>query len=565
MRRLRRARVSSAVRFVLVAGVVSLIPGPAAHAQTWVSPESGTGAIRGRVVAADGATPLSRAEVTLHRSMAGQDILLTDELGRYAFTDLPAGRYSLSAGRSGYLTLSYGQRRSTDSVQQIEIAAGQSRDQIDFALPKGGVIVVSVTDEAGEPRQNVFVQAQQYRLVNGRLEPVPAQTGSLKQRNAVTDDRGQIRIYDLPPGDYYVTATLQRIGAAPTETRDGIRDRNMAYSRTFFPGTTSIADAQPVTLALGQEAIVRIPLVARPVGPVARLSGVALRADGSPMTTGMLSLSPATGGRRAAASAAGYAALSAKGFEFANVAPGEYMIERNPIHDQPRSDEYGALSVVVSGTDIPDLVLSTARAATLRGHVVSDAGRLPRGWTPDDFSLRLTVSNGHADVDLEDDGTFTRIGLTGSASGWTGAGGQWFLKAVMLGGRDVTDTPISFSSGVVIDGLQVLITQKRTGVSGRVRDEQDAPVSGYTAVIFADDPERWTPGSRFVATADAAPDGRFTIDGLPPGRYVAAAVERLDPGQDHDRAFLGRLKARAASLILREGEMKTFNLRLVTF
>jgi len=80
-----------AMKSVLAVGVVCLLSGSTLFTQGWVSRPYGTAAIRGRVFAADGAQPLSRAEVHLTGNGAGYHgylILLTDEQGRYEFTDI---------------------------------------------------------------------------------------------------------------------------------------------------------------------------------------------------------------------------------------------------------------------------------------------------------------------------------------------------------------------------------------------------------------------------------------------------------------------------------------------
>ena len=58
-------------------------------------------------------------------------------------------------------------------------------------------------------------------------------------------------------------------------------------------------------------------------------------------------------------------------------------------------------------------------------------------------------------------------------------------------------------------------------------------------------------------------DGRFKITGLPPGEYYAVAVDRLEPGQSGDPEFLERVRGRAVSLTLREGETRTVDLPLI--
>jgi hypothetical protein len=247
---------------------------------------------------------------------------------------------------------------------------------------------VSVTDEFGVPLEAAYVS----------VEPK-----DLKQRTFVTDDRGQLRVYDLPPGDYYLAATLRRLGPAAVDARHSSTTRNVVYLPTFYPGTMSVNGARPVALGLGQEVSVRIPIVAV---PVARINGHVAGPDGSPRTNGGLALSPAARNRRGVARSA---VLSETGFAFSNVPPGEYLIESYPIRDAPPSDEYGALAVTVSGTDISDLVVTTNKAATVKGQIVIETGPVPRDLKRGVFSLRLTGLDGYAVavIDLEDDGTFT--------------------------------------------------------------------------------------------------------------------------------------------------------------
>ena len=76
---------------------------------------SGTATLRGRVVSSQTGTPLRRAQVTLIAA-EGQmrRVATTDGEGRYEFRELPAGRFSISAIKGGYVTQQYGQRRPSN-------------------------------------------------------------------------------------------------------------------------------------------------------------------------------------------------------------------------------------------------------------------------------------------------------------------------------------------------------------------------------------------------------------------------------------------------------------------
>src|SRR5262249_20822545 len=128
-------------------------------------PQTGTGKIRGRVASADTNVPIGHAQIRLtSTALAEPRMVATDDQGRFEIAELPAGSSTLTAARSGYLTLSFGQRRPLDAGRPVSLAEGQSLEAIDFRLPKGSVIVVQVTDEFGEPMPGAEVQVQQYRF-----------------------------------------------------------------------------------------------------------------------------------------------------------------------------------------------------------------------------------------------------------------------------------------------------------------------------------------------------------------------------------------------------------------
>ena len=75
----------------------------------------------------------------------------------------------------------------------------------------------------------------------------------------------------------------------------------------------------------------------------------------------------------------------------------------------------------------------------------------------------------------------------------------------------------------------------------------------YVAVVFPHDQQRWTSLTRAIASARPDQQGRFSIRGLPPGRYLVAAVDYLQAGQERDPKTLERLRTRATAVTLAEG------------
>jgi hypothetical protein len=82
-------------------------------------------------------------------------------------------------------------------------------------------------------------------------------------------------------------------------------------------------------------------------------------------------------------------------------------------------------------------------------------------------------------------------------------------------------------------------------------------------VIFADEPQKWSlPNSRYVAGTRPDQEGRFQIKNLPAGGYYAIAVDYLAQGEWGDPDVLERLKSKATSFSIDEGETKTLALTL---
>jgi hypothetical protein len=141
---------------------------------------------------------------------------------------------------------------------------------------------------------------------------------------------------------------------------------------------------------------------------------------------------------------------------------------------------------------------------------------------------------------------------------------DWSIRSVRLNGMDVTDAGIEFKPNEDISGVEVELTNKVTTISGTVKTSRGELSKDYTAIVFAQDKEKWTGNSRYQSAGRPDQDGRFKISGLPPGEYYVIAVDRLESGQSGDPDFLEGVRSKATSLSLREGDTKNVELRLNT-
>jgi hypothetical protein len=150
-----------------------------------------------------------------------------------------------------------------------------------------------------------------------------------------------------------------------------------------------------------------------------------------------------------------------------------------------------------------------------------------------------------------------KIALAGPAPGWT-------IRAVHYRGVDVTDSGIEFRANEDITEIEVELTNRVTDLSGLVTNSRGAAVKDYSVVVFAQDRDKWTPNSRYTRTGRPDQDGRFKVTGLPPGEYHVVALDYVDPSEWTEPEYLERVRSKATSVTINEGETKSVDLRITT-
>jgi hypothetical protein len=529
-----------------------------------------TGRMSGRVVAADTGRPVRRARVVLAApELPGGRGALTDGEGVFEFTELPKGRYTLTAGKSGFVSLAYGQRRPLQAGTPLQLNDGEHLRGLEFRLPRGSVVSGHVFDETGDPAPGAIVRVLRYQYAQGVRQLVPAGT-------AQTDDRGEYRVWGLNPGDYYVTATARgqdtpsggplgrggrglppRGGPPPGDLPDEPRPEESGYAPTYYPGVDSIEAARAVTLGLSADVLgidFNLLLV-----KTSRIMGRVTSVDGAPVSGNLVLTQEGTGSRPALGSALRARIQGDGAFTFANVPPGRYLLRaRSNDRDEPR---YASLPLTVSNTDLTGVSVIVAPGATISGSVSFVRSQLV---APDPGQFRL----GAPSLDGTDIGpaATARVGTDGTFSmGGVAAGAHylraqtprgWVLQSIVLDGRDITDTPLALRSGQHVANVQVVFTDRIAEISGTLKDEQGAAVNGYTVLAFPADAALWHPQARHIMTTRPDQTGTFQLRGLPPGEYLVAPIDPAEQGAWFDPAFLNAHSAGAARVRLGEGETK---------
>jgi hypothetical protein len=536
-------------------GFVSTLP------TDWREPPSGTGAIRGRIITADG-RGIPQADVVLvppanptDRPFAPRAIKSSYD-GRFAFADLAPGKFHVFASKSGYLPVSDGLLGGTASPS-IDLAAGETRDPVDISLTRFGTMTGRILDEYGFPMMGARVQALRVRYEAGRRQLV-----AVNIPNRLSDDRGAYRLYGLQPGPYIVSAS---IGDVSSEDVPG-------YARTYFPGVASASDAQFVAVGAGQGVVgLDLPLART---RTARISGRWINSLGQP-GGGSLALIPSWRASATPAEPIGARIRTQDGsFEFRNVPPGEYVIQatRGRLNRWTES-EFAAVPVVVNGVDITDLVIQTSTGSMVSGRISFNT--LDRAKVPSVSAIEITAvpvdpdlspSGSWATANILSDGQFQMNGLSGPRRlivGKVPAG--WTLEEIRAGGTVATDRPLAFGRAEQsLTGVEIVLSDRVSQLSGTVTDESNRPVRGQHVIVFAADRDRWFPGSRFLRDVITDEQGTYSVSGLPFGSYyVTTIAQAADEGPEawQDPNFLAAQISRASTLTISEGQQLTRAIR----
>ena len=611
----RRMCGSALWTLFLAAGLMLSAPAPVSFAQQArdAGPRpAGTASIAGRVLRENAG--VARVAVTLDASDGrGQRQTLTDDEGLFQFERLPAGRFLLTAWKPGWVPSYYGSPRpGRPPGAPIAVADGARVTDIRIPLVRGGVIAGTIVDSAGRPLARQFPILLEERLVGnrrmiGRVR-FPLDAGFFERS---TDDRGEFRLFGLPPGTYYVMVEPSISSGARFTTTDEVRWASQpagasaapplgavaGYAPLFYPGTMDPSAAQGIVIGAGE---VKEGLTFRVShAPVARLTGVVQRPDSTPAAATTVTMRSRE--IRAVIEGAGFRATTGPDgrFMIPGVAPGEYLLSVRAASvvasapppgeraaSAPVYDLWGGRAVVVAGQDIENVSIALAPAASLSGRLVFDGTTAKPPADLSEIRLRFIATDELAQAQgggaggtaslilatVQPDGTFRAVGLppdrysvTASWPGMRSGDGTsgWWLTTVHIDNRDLGDAPIDVRANAEVTGIAIGFRDRIGAIEGLLSDAAGRPAPEYFVVAFSADRASWTTTSRrFVAPVRPGTDGRYRVNGLLPGDYYLAVVTAVGQDESADPAFLEAILPSAIKIVVAAGDTKRQDLKI---
>jgi len=515
--------------------------------------------LQGTVKRGGASDPIAGVDITLiPGSATGTRIRATsDSQGRFVFENLPLGRYTVQAQREGFFSWPGGQALPFP-VERIDIDSLQTH-RITIDLTPGATIAGRITDPQGNALAGVKVSATSLQYDAGRRV---FSAGSVPK---TTDDRGEYRIFWLPPGEYYIRA----------EHPNG--NGNLAR-RSYYPGTLDSTAAVPLTIR-GGETLDGMSF-ALPVANDITVSGRVDVGGGPTPSAGVVRtfyLLPRDGRPTELFPPEFTNTIRAQGgqptLDFAiqvrGMAPGSYDLA--PFFIDGTTFYTGRTRIDIGDRNLENVAAYVGRNIEVTGRVTVKENLAYDRWKAIRIHLRsrdvpvpLTARSGTAT--FQADGTFSIPDVVegryqiylGAAAGTIP--GDLYIAALRQGGSDLQDE----GTIEVRPGMQPIEITLATG-AGKVEGFVESGLGGIPAradvVLVPAFARRRNIMYYDRTTIDAK--GRFTFSGIAPGEYKVFAFEQLADDAEQNPEFLARYDTLGQEVTVASGITREMRIRLL--
>jgi len=488
--------------------------------------------------------------------------VLTDSAGAFVFTGLPGGTYSFVVERNGYLATSWPEasrwiRRLGDREARITLGRTDTLENLTIPIDRGGVVAGKVMSATGEP-------------ISGAEVSIASVVPPIYTRNATSNDLGDYRVADLPPGRYVLRAQLRPSTYNPPDTP------LPGPLPTYYPGTPQRSEARE--LVVGRSGEVTEASLRLVEGLLSILDVTVTHTDNRPAASATLTVSSVAGPPQGQ-----FGRGIRNGAGRLELPPGEYTLQAEASSglqnekDRIVLDLRGVARVRLTAGAREKVTVVVGLTATASGRVFFDGDSSPPPATAGG-RLPMFASDGQTcrfgTPAVASDWSFTIDGLVGTCRSDprpTPLTARWVLKSVILDGKDVLDEHVWFEPGRHYENVRIVMTDRRSQVRVRASEPDGTPTGEYAAVAFPVQPERWLSPDRYIrAAAPLPPSFLGTPDpsgtggepgrslrfiGLPASDYYLIAVDDIEFNATRDPAVLKQLALKATRVTIPERDL----------
>jgi len=468
--------------------------------------------VEGTVVSAAGGQLVPRALVMFRKG--GRTTLgRADDNAHFLVEGLDPGTYQISAGKQGYFT----DERKAAMQPVVELAAGAHVKDVVVRIMPLAVITGRIVDYANDPVRGVEVRLLALEHYRGRerLNTVSS---------AISDDRGEYRIFDIRPGNYFLLAEhnlhkewKKTTGVVPIKGSE----LDIAYPPVLFPATTDMLQAQKLAVNAGDEVRADFSLFPTQAASIQGrvVNGLTNLPIASPSVTAYWGQNTSLMARTAEITE------DKSGFEIRGIGPGTYTLRTTFMDDgETFSDE----RVVQVGTQgLKDLVIAGLPDFEVNGHIRFENARYAAFRPSVEFASVGTAV-----------GSIFRVGATMPDYQFTGKlhpGNHYrvnipnlpqdsYLKSVRVAGREVANTD------VVIGGrrtdIDLLVSPAGGHIEGTTLNDKHEPVGGSYVLLVPEFSDKVN--GDLIRPARTDSKGKFVMRGVVPGSYKLFAFADVE-------------------------------------
>ena len=471
--------------------------------------------IAGTVVSKIDSHPLAQARISLRDLKDAQNLrfAVTAEDGKFEFTGLAAGKYSINGAKRGFISADYDQHEQFSTA--IVTGVGLDTENLLLRLAPAAVIAGKVLDEVGESVRRATVTLYFDDHSTGADE-------IRRSRTSQTDDQGVFEMATLTPGAYFLSASAtpwyavhptQDTRRSPHESPElpaSDRSLDVAYPTTYYADVTDADSATPIPVRGGERLEVDIHL-----NPVPALHLFFHVADNGGNGFNMPQLQqPALGGVASVPGTSGRM-ISPGTVEITGVPAGRYNVR---MGGRGQSMQMSGVDLNRDGEQIDTSKGEALSSVKVSAHLVGESV-LPRNLT-----VRLRSEHHEPAAFQEFD-----------------AKGEALLREIPAGKYEVSisDTAKRYSivrltadgaavSGHILTvpaGASASISLTLAGGNGEVQGtvtRAGKPFAGAMVVLVPKVPQ----GDHDLFRRDQSDlDGTFTLHGVVPGSYTVVAIE----------------------------------------
>lgn len=512
---------------------------------------SSKGVVEGRITTRSTQQPIAGVMITLTSDAGLRHEVTTGADGKFILGGLSADHYTVNVARPGF----FWPRRFGPS--SLTLPPGQTVKDVNFRLVPTSSIAGRVLDDEGKPVTKSVVLAVRPQYDRGRriLSACTTPAGLQGARSDV-DEQGRYRLFDLPPGEYYVAVV----------------NGNCTTPPVYYPHVSDPADAVPFVLDEGTNLLgidlqmlkrdlysVRFTVPELPAsGPVLPLLYVVRQSRTGLQTVEINSRAEGLVRR-----------ITGSAYMLVGLTRGSYEIAYSP---DSFGRQFGQIHVDIVDRDVDAGTLVVRSIATIPGRIQASSGlaldqnllgklrvRVQPLEGPEFLrSLFLTLP-----MPVENDGTFILHDLAARRYQFQimGLPPDAYVASARYGARNV------LNGGLIVDGpssgpLDVLLDSPGGIVTGLVQDAKGAPVADSDVVLlqFPNSGENLVP----AVTTRADQYGRFSLRGVPPGEWSILAWEDVEPGAYLNSDFLKDFERRAMKLKIDMGSSLNVTVRVLS-